>query len=311
MLNELKKHLKDCRIDGKFYLIKKLSETAGFFMTDKKLVYIVKNFERRDFNSMKSEYLNLYTNVELRAVENAPQFETNFYNFLEYKIPYEENTDDFETFVNLCVAHVKYMDSRDFLEFFHSLMKLFQPQKEEKRKNIIGLYGELLFIDYVYTNYNIDISKNWHTTSGAYSKYDFDFNDVNFEVKTTFDISNVLLKHFQIFNSDKNYLIVMLIDENNMGKSLEELINELYLKDCCHSYRFTINLESEKKRVSPIDVKQKKFVLKNVFVYDANEINVFHDIPEIITDLQYRIDLSKKTCLSDKQVKSIMSAIFE
>lgn len=311
LLSELKNHLKHCLVDGKFYLVKKLSEMAGFFMTDKKLVYVVKNFEGCNYNQMKSEYLSLCTNVEVHAVENSPQFETGFYNLLEYKIPSEENIDDFEAFVNLCVAHIQYMGSKDFLGFFYSLMNLFQPQKYEKRKNIIGLYGELLFIDYVYTNYDIDISKNWHATSGSYSKYDFDFNGVNFEVKTTFNISNVLLKHFQIFNSDKNYLIVMLIEENNVGKSLEELINELYLKGCCRSYKFTLNLETEKKRVSAIDVKQKKFVLKNVFVYDTNAINVFHNIPESITDLQYRIDLSEKTCLSDKQVESTISAIIE
>lgn len=79
LLNELKNHLKHCLIDGKFYLIKKLSETAGFFMTDKKLVYVVKNFEGCNSNQMKSEYFSLCTNVEVHAVENSPQFETGFY----------------------------------------------------------------------------------------------------------------------------------------------------------------------------------------------------------------------------------------
>ena len=306
LLNKLKNHLQNCCNDGKFYLIDKCSDTAGFFMTDKKLVYAVENFEHCVSNCMKCEYLNLSTNVQFHAVENEPQFKTGFYNVLEYTLPYENNSYDFEAFVNLCVAHIDYMKSRNFLEFFYSLMNLFQPQKEEKKKNIVGLFGELLFIDYMYTNYGIDISKNWHI-SGAYSKYDFDFSGINFEVKTTFDISNVLLKHFQVFNSDNNYLVVVLIEENNAGKSLEELIDELYMHGCCRSYQFALNLEAEKKRLSVTDAQQKKFVLRNIFVYDTDAINGLHNIPENIADLQYRIDLSKQDCLHGEDVKNIMA----
>ena len=59
----------------------------------------------------------------------------------------------------------------------------------------------------------------------------------------------------------------------------------------CMEDVFSINLEKEKRRVSPIDAKHKRFVLRKVYAYSASNITPFEDIPDCVEDLSYKIDL--------------------
>lgn len=110
--------------------------------------------------------------------------------------------------------------------------------------------------------------------------------------------SNSLLftiKHDQLFSvAGKNYLIaiVLELEKSNAGRTLEEIITGLLdSPDYCNGLQFSINLEKEKRRVSPIDAKHKRFVLRKVYAYPASNINLFGDIPDCVEDLSYKIDL--------------------
>ena len=87
-------------------------------------------------------------------------------------------------------------------------------------------------------------------------------------------------------------MIAIVLEESNAGRTLEEIITGLLdSPDYCNGLLFSINLEKEKRRVSPIDAKHKRFVLRKVYAYPASNINPFGDIPDCVEDLSYKIDL--------------------
>ena len=179
------------------------------------------------------------------------------------------------------------------MAFFDSLVALFQLPKEQHYKNLIGLMGELLFIEYVYQNHGIDLSTYWHT-DGPSSKLDFVCPCANFEVKTTAsEALSFTIKHDQLFtDANKNHLIAVEVEESNSGRTLAELIAELLeAPDYCNSLRFAVNIEQEKRRISATELNNKRFVLKKIYAYRANDINPFENIPDCVEGMSYKLDL--------------------
>ena len=106
LLNKITDAINDAPIDNKLYLIEKCSDSAGFFVNNKKLIYMVKNNDSVVKNSLETEYLHLRSNANILSVENLQNFDSGFYNLIEYKISFNENISAFESFINLCLAHI-------------------------------------------------------------------------------------------------------------------------------------------------------------------------------------------------------------
>lgn len=295
MLSVVKYAIEKSLVDGLIYLAKKLSDTSGFFVSDKHLLYIVKNFDHESSQSISTEFIKLNTNVEIQAFAPGQQFESGKYNILDF-IPSEDgyNNNDLESFVNLCTAHALYMRSAEFVKFFYSLINIFQYPAEQEYKNLIGLFGELSLIKFVFKKTGNDISSKWHKT-GSSGKYDFVLDSFNIEVKTTTSIGKeVDIKHSQLFNSSKNYLAVVLIEKDNSGISTNQLIRELLSsKDYCNNYDFSVNIEKERKRISPTDSENILFSVREISFYFAKDINPFSVLPSNINSLTYKLDLSE------------------
>ena len=70
-----------------------------------------------------------------------------------------------------------------------------------------------------------------------------------------------------------------------------------------------MNLEKEKKRVSPIDAETKRFSFKSVTIYDANIINPFKELPENISSMEYKLDLFELPAVDlrmfEKEIKNV------
>lgn len=282
--------------DGLLYLIKKLTDKTGFFVANKHLLYVVSNCDHEESQSISTEYLHLNTNVEIHAFAENQQFKSGKYNVLDL-IPTDGKYDDvnLQSFVNLCSAHALYMDSGDFIKFFFSLINIFQIPAEQAYKNLVGLFGELSVIKYIYEQSGIDTSGDWHKT-GSNGKYDFVLKGFNLEVKSTASEDGLIeLKHLQIFNSDKNYLAVVLLEKNNAGISTNQLIQSLLTApDYCNNYNFAINIEKEKKRISPSEAENMLFSVRAINFYDSATINPLPLIPDEISALSYKLDLSEK-----------------
>jgi len=68
-----------------------------------------------------------------------------------------------------------------------------------------------------------------------------------------------------------------------------------------NNYNFVLNVEREKKRVSPVDADNKHFIVKSIVIYDANEINPFEEIPENVSQLTYKLNLIDKNNLPQSE----------
>ena len=295
MLEKVKCALISCPCDGAIYLVHKLSDCSGFFMSQKHLVYMAYNNEGAAHQNLVTEFLRLNTNIEITAIENNQQFESGKYNVIEI-LPVDGVYDDvsLDSFINLCVAHTQFMGASGFVKFFYSLVNLFQFPREQRFVNLVGLFGELSFLKYVSQVMNNDFSDRWHKT-GSTDKYDIALDSCNLEIKTTMSVEElVTIKHSQLFNMDRNFLVAVLVEESNGGKTLNQLIAEMQ-SHTKHfkSFNFALNIEKEKKRISPVDAETRKFSFKSACIYDVNLINPFSKLPKNVSNLIYELDLTE------------------
>lgn len=288
--------------DSTLYLLEKLPCETGLFASKGNVLYLVPNDENYSSLSIKTEYLCVETNIFVSAFNpSVSSFENGYYNYVELQLATLNDLEaNLSAFINLCLAHATYKHGEGFMPFFDSLVSLFQLPREQQYKNLVGLMGELLLIEYVYQKYKEDLSLYWHT-EGSSSRLDFTCPYANFEVKTTStDSLSFTIKHNQLFiNSEKNYLVAVSIEENNSGCTLDELITRLLEDpDICNGLRFCVNLEKEKRRVSPTEINSRRFVLKKISVYHATTINPFVIVPDSVEDLSYKLNLLPFTIIS-------------
>lgn len=281
--------------DNTLYLIEKFPSGTGLFASNGNIFYLVPNHEQCASLSIKTEFLYLETNVFVAAFNaSVSSFENGYYNTVELQMSDSNEAEgNLSAFVNLCFSHASYMQGQEFMHFFDSLVALFQLPQEQHYKNLIGLMGELLFIEHIYKNYEVDLSEYWHS-DGSTSRLDFVCPFANFEVKTTTgDSLSFLVKHNQLFmDAEKNILVAVVLEESNSGRTLEELIcNLLEAPDFCNNMRFSINIEKERRRISPTEINNKRFLFKKMNAYRANEINPFGQIPDCVEDMHYKLDL--------------------
>ena len=55
--------------------------------------------------------------------------------------------------------------------------------------------------------------------------------------------------------------------------------------------QFSVNIEREKRKISPHDLRSKKFILRRICAYNAASINPFSSIPDCVEDMTYKLDL--------------------
>lgn len=281
--------------DGTLYLLEKLPCETGLFASNGNVLYLVSNNEKCLPLSIKTEYLRVETNIYVSAFNpSVSSFENGYYNYVELQLHALNDLEaNLSAFVNLCFAHAAYTNGEDFLSFFDSLVSLFQLPREQQFKNLVGLMGELLLIEYAHQIFKEDLSLYWHI-EGSSSRLDFTCPYANFEVKTTStDSLSFTIKHNQLFlNPENNYLVAVAIEENNSGRTLEELISKL-LQDpnICNNLSFSVNIEKEKRRISLSEINSRRFVLKKIGVYRAVEINPFEYVPDCVEDVSYRLNL--------------------
>ena len=301
--------IKECPHDDTLYLLEKVSNGGGFFALNGNFLYMVPNTEACTSQNIKTEYLRLQTSTHISAFSvSTPSFGNGYYNFIELFIAEKDDcVENLSAFVNLCVSYAVNSEEIDFISFFDSLVKLFQLPREQSHKNLIGLLGELLVIQYVFQEMALDISKYWHS-SGSTSKLDFVCPKCNLEVKTTASNSfSFMIKHEQLFTAPKNnYLLAVSVEENNTGYTLNEIIASMMESpDYCNSLSFATNIEKEKRRVQASDMASKRFLFKSIKAYHAPEINPFGAIPECVDSLSYKLDLVAFTPIAIEDVFKI------
>ena len=103
----------------------------------------------------------------------------------------------------------------------------------------------------------------------------------------------VKLKHNQLFNGDKNFLVVIQLEKSNAGNSLDDLLNMFKKIDILkNNYEFWIKVEQEKNRISKTSSSEEKFTFRGIYVYLADEINPMTQPSDLLSEIQYNYDLT-------------------
>ena len=279
------------------YLIEAVNESSGFLLGDDHVFYIIAHKETNN-DAISTKYLSLKTNIYINTVENEPSFKPGYYDLLIYSGGLD--LIFFESFIELCSKFNYEQDSLTFIEFFYSLLKLFELPKEISYTNLIGLYGELALIKFAYENYNKEIYKYWHNALGSIDKYDFSLPKYNIEVKTTVkEGMRFEIKHSQIFNEKENFIAVINIDNDNSGSTVEEIFNYFKTtKPFSDSIDFMIKLQQEKQKVYENDFKEKKFTLSRILLFSNKTISTIEGIPNYIDSIHYMYDFASQKPIS-------------
>ena len=282
------------------YLLAPLTNDSGFFSSIGKLLYISSDTEHYSSQGIETDYLTLQTHINIKAVKNNQTFNDGVYNIITFKGDLNEPST--ESFVNLCSVHARNKLQLGFRDFFYSLITIFQLPSEQGYKNAVGLFGELSFMKYVFDLTGIDISNSWHR-SGSMSRYDFSNGTSSIEVKTTASGCNdVTIKHSQIFGSHPCYLVAVCCEPHDNGKTINELIVEMQKADQSFiGLNFCINLAREFKRISGQEASQLRFVTSRIDVFYNEDINPFPILPECISNLEYKMDLSLYDALDEAE----------
>lgn len=288
MVDKIKQLVRNNIFDNyHLYLLYGLNDKAGFFVFANRIFFAIINDGDSQESDIDTEFLSLKTNVFIKSVKNNQLFKSGHYSILEFRSDVEH--EYFETFIKLCEAYVKNGMNMSFVDFFETLFDLFKKSSEQFKKNALGLYGELKFLEKIYYEYDINLSNNWHI-SGSNSKYDISYYGINFEIKTSiFDDYKFFIKHYQVFNGDDNYIVVINSEENPAGETIFELVEKLRnLEPFASNLQFQINLAKEMKRISKEE--SKKFSITNVNIYDTKKISRLNEIPHCISDVEYKYD---------------------
>lgn len=280
------------------YLLDALTENAGFFTNEGKLLYIAKDIYEYPYEGIETDYLKLQTHVRISSVKNNQTFNDDYYNVIIYKRDLDDS--NIASFIQLCTIHANNSDDLSFKEFFYSLITLFQLPAEQAFKNAVGLYGELKFMQYAKKRQDIDLSTYWHK-NGSYSQYDFSNGKSSIEIKTIMsDSSEVTVKHQQIFGNHPCTLVVINCEQYENGETIEELIISMYSDpNAFNGINFSINLAKELKRVSIVDIKELRFEVRQIQFFASADINPFPTIPDAVSKLNYKLDISELNSLSE------------
>jgi len=268
------------------YLVKKVNNDIGFFIYGSNILFVERNSKNLKKEKISTELLDLNLNILIKSFDIESTFDDDNYNYIEFKGKIESL--DFDAFLKLCDIYSNETNNLNFNDFFGSLVNLFRPKKNT-HFDLVGFYGELQFIMTSFIDYPM-IVNGWHVESN--SKYDFVFDKVNIEVKTTCKLEPIfLIKHAQLFNESCNYLCCVHIYEDNSGKNLIDLVNEIndnvVLK---YNFDFQLKIENELRKI-PLDQQMLvKFSLHEIKIFKKDDIETLIDIPERLTDITYNLN---------------------
>lgn len=273
------------------YLLDSPDVNFGFFYQNGTVYFGKKSVSGTETESIDTSLLDMNLNIYIQSVESGNSFESGYYDLLAFKG--ELDGDHFDIFYNICVSYCQDVSDISFTGFFNALVDLFKKNKESIYKNLVGVIGELFLIKYCCEKYGINLSDNWHLT-GSNSKFDFSLKSCNIEVKTTSKVeSEFLLKHYQLFNNQNNYISVISIIETGEGESLQSLCTYFSVNEpFANNVKFQIALTRELLRVNEKKEKARSFCLDKLKIYSVKNMETIGSIPANISEVQYNYNFT-------------------
>jgi hypothetical protein len=298
--------------DGRVRLVQQLTDESGFYICDGNPIYAAFAADDGRFAAVETACLKLSLGARLRLVDAYDEMNLQSGSAEEVfdiiRLVSWTGVRDVTAFVELCEMHANGGSTLSFEDFFYSLSDLFQPNREQSKLNAFGLFAELHLIDIISSRLvSLDVTDYW-LPLGTRSKYDFSFPSGNIEVKgSASEEIDLLVKHSQIFNEDNNFLAFVSLERNPSGETLKELSKKLIKRsNCFNTLESRIKLD---RRLLEIDESNLDLPLEAVVtrMYEASRINPFKELPDRVTKLQYRLDLSDVDYLDEVEtVETLM-----
>lgn len=267
--------------------------------TEKKICFITKSFDNNTFK-FQTNALSLTLNRSCEIFADNDTYKKKCHIL----ICNSDNKSIIESFITLCLALVKHLNtqasSEEILSFFHSLQQLL---KINPRLNSIeeqkGLWGELFLIKE--SGYNKELINAWHEK--PYYKFDFSFSNYKLEVKTTTKEFRVhSFSHEQLYREDDIdiYLCSLMLDEDNEGLSLKELVNQMRVQ-LSDDYNFLLKLEKSTRELGIFDLYNEypgvkfdeELARQKIAYFNVKDVPRFEQLePNGVSSTRYSIDLS-------------------
>lgn len=224
--------------------------------------------DKNDFSNLTIVYLPAEDRIIIRVLDEYfwdlfNDFVISIYNKL-YKIEDEE----------VCV--------KEFFRTFNRWVYFFDEKRGSKlsEKDVIGLFGELCFMDYLLSQSLpkftiLEIEQSW---VGPYDKgHDFEFPDIDFEVKTkpsrSLDVNISSEYQLQEDLGKSLELVVIDVDKNYIeGVCLQDLINSIKDKVITFGGDLSFIVEGLKQK----NINFNELESYDNYRYKANKI-VFYD----------------------------------
>lgn len=289
LLSRVLRGIENAPKDGLVYLAADIDERSAFFACEGRILYAALAIEPSGHERIETQLMTLQTGVNIAPAGDQASYPSSTYDII--KLEAMPDIRVIEAFVTLCAAYSEAIDSQSFIDFFFALESLFKPDTVQSRRNAIGLFGELAFIESVWNGFGIDASDVWQL-SGTTSRLDFVFDNANIEVKTTVREDDlVLVNHQQLFDDEKNHLFFVRLKTDPAGRSLQEISEALKSSGCMRTLHAQIILERELLQIEPKDLL-RKYSVASSRLYWSQEINVFDEIDERVSMLKYMLNLA-------------------
>ncbi len=251
------------------------------------------NLTQFNFVAIDLEVTNRVEN--LRTLIISPKFKKDYQIFKKY-IPY--------FFYNETKDEISSLELKQILiEMSKVGDLLLENKKIMSKSNLIGLYGELIFLEKQISKSSKSFERHinaWQKNERANN--DFIYSDKEHEIKTT-ALNNKSIRissEYQLESNNGNpvFLEYLVIDEKDNGRSLDEIVNTLrdkLKKNIKLLFKFNLKLEIYGYVACNL-TKNKKFEL-----FKHRKIKINDDFPKLsssnlpnqISDVRYTIDISK------------------
>ncbi len=198
-------------------------------------------------------------------------------------------------------------DQRHLAKLFSALTLLFSKESVSQEKELQGLYAELFAILY-FKEHNCDLAPFWQ--SKYKMQFDFSINEnKRIEIKSTIKSNRVhRFRHEQLLSDLYDIKVIsFMLQKNDCGFSLQELIDEILLK-YNSNLALILHIENLIKNVDNSILSSLKFdktyAIQNMKLFNAVDIPHFYEQnPEGVANTEYDCDLSNITTITIEEFK--------
>ena len=276
--------------NDKLYLLESKFDKYGYFYYNDSVFFGTITNQTKNTPPIITNHLELHSIIKINSIQENQTFKTGNYDLIKYKG--DLNTEVFNLLYRLCSSYAEDQNGMTLFDFFSTIRELFE-EDPNRTINLIGTIGELILIKVIYEKYKKDLSVGWHNT-GNFSKFDFSFDKFNIEVKTTTkDEKKFLIKHNQLFNTQKIFVAIVSLIETGTNYTLDSLVK--YFSTTTpfkNNIRFHIALAKELSKVKDAADLNRGFSLKSYDFIDKDILETITNIPSNITKIMYEYDFN-------------------